>query len=212
MGWVPSLVTAVQANEVTIGLARLIIGAIGIAMIAKFKQHKLIDKDNIKWLLLLGLVFSVHWFTYFKALKLSTASLGAIGISTFGIHLLFLNRFFFGEKLKIGDFIAVAAAFGGVVLATPDAKLEPELFIGFLIAIFSGFLYALLPIINRKASHLSTEQKAFGQFGFGLLFYIWLAPWSNWQLNQFDWFGLLAPIISPPPTSFSQVSTSSKKK
>ena len=191
MGLVPVLVNMIEANEITIGIARLSIGAVGIAIIAGFKKQQLLKKENLKWLLLLGFVFAIHWYTYFKALKMATPSLGAIGISTFGIHLLFLNRFFFGKKLQLADFIAVGAAFGGVVLATPNSQIEPDHFYGFLIAIFSGFLYALLPIINRKASHLTTEQKAFGQFGFGLLFFVWFIPWGNWQLSQFDWFGLL---------------------
>ena len=190
MGLVPVLVNMVAANEITIGIARLSIGALGIAVIAYFKRQQLLQKENLKWLFLLGFVFAVHWYTYFKALKMATPSLGAIGISTFGIHLLFLNRFFFGQKLQLADFIAVAAAFGGVLLATPNLQIAPDHFYGFLWAIFSGFLYALLPIINRKANHLTTEQKAFGQFGFGLLFFIWFIPWGNWQLSQFDWFGL----------------------
>jgi len=190
MGLVPVLVKAVQANEITIGIVRLVIGAIGIALIAKAKKQGLVNKENIKWLLLLGAVFSFHWYTYFKSLKMATVSLGAIGVATFGVHLLFLNRIFFKQKLKLADFIAVAVAFIGVILVTPDGQINPDHFNGFLLAMFSGFLYACLPIINRKANHLSTEQKAFGQFGFGLLFFIGFAPLGNWQLTSFDWFGL----------------------
>lgn len=186
----PVLVKAVQANEVTIGIVRLLIGATGIALLAKMKKQQLLAKENLSWLLLLGFVFAFHWYTYFKSLKLATVSLGAIGISTFGVHLLFLNRIFFKQKLQLADFIAVAVAFIGVVLVTPDGKLEPEYFNGFILAMFSGFLYACLPIINRKANHLTTEQKAFGQFGFGLIFFAPFFSLGNWELTSFDWFGL----------------------
>jgi drug/metabolite transporter (DMT)-like permease len=191
MSLVPVLVKAVQANEISIGIVRLAIGAIGIALLAKGKKQKLIARENIKWMLLLGFIFSVHWFTYFKSLKMATVSLGAIGVSTFGVHLLFLNWFFFKEAIKKTDIFAVLVALVGVILVTPDGGMEPEYFIGFLLAMISGFFYACLPIINRKAKHLTTEQKAFGQFGFGLLFFAGFAPMGQWQLSSFDWFGLV---------------------
>ncbi len=188
---VPVIIKAVQANEITIGIARLAIGALGIAILAKSKKQQLLSKSTIKWMFFLGLVFSVHWFTYFKSLKLSTVSLGAIGISTFGVHLLILNRIFFKEPLKLADFVAVLVAFFGVYLVLPDTGFKSDHFIGFMYGLFSGFLYACLPIINRKATGLSTNQKAFGQFGFGLLFFAGFIPYGNWQLSSFDWMGLL---------------------
>jgi drug/metabolite transporter (DMT)-like permease len=191
MSIVPVLIKAVNANEITIAIVRLAIGALGIVVLAKSKQQQLLRREHLPWLLLLGVVFSLHWFTYFKSLKMSTVSLGAIGVSTFGVHLLFLNRIFFKEKLKLVDFAAVLLALGGVVLVTPDSGISPEHFNGFALAMLSGFFYACLPIINRKANHLTTEQKAFGQFGFGLLLFAWFIPMGNWQLTSFDWFGLI---------------------
>lgn len=188
---VPVIIKSVAANEVTIGIMRLAIGALGIGLLALAKKQNLINKSSIKWMVFLGFIFSIHWFTYFKSLKLSTVSLGAIGISTFGVHLLILNRIFFGEPLKRVDFIAVFVAFFGVYLVLPDTGFESDHFIGFMSGLFSGFLYACLPIINRKATHLTTNQKAFGQFGFGLLFFAGFAPYGNWQLSSFDWTGLI---------------------
>jgi drug/metabolite transporter (DMT)-like permease len=191
MSLVPVIVKITQANEITIAIVRLLIAATGIAILAKSKKQSVFNKSNLKWLLLLGLMFSGHWYTYFKSLKMSTVSLGAIGVSTFGVHLLILNWFFFKEALKLSDFIAVFVALSGVYLVLPDSNFQPEHFIGFMYGLFSGFLYACLPIINRKASHLTTSQKAFGQFGFGLLFFAPFFPLGNWQLSSQDWLGLL---------------------
>lgn len=188
---VPVVIKGIQANEFTIGIVRLAIGAIGIAMLAGNNRKQLVTKANIKYLLLLGLLFSLHWFTYFKSLKLSTVSLGAIGISTFGVHLLLLNRIFFKETLKLVDLLAVLVAFFGVYLVLPDSGFASDHFIGFMYGLFSGFVYACLPIVNRKASRLSTQQKAFGQFAFGLLFFAVFIPYGNWQLGLTDWAGLL---------------------
>ena len=191
MSIVPVIIKGISANEVTIGIVRLLIAAIGIALLTLATKRKLITRRTIPWQLLLGLMFSLHWFTYFKSLKMSTVSLGAIGVATFGIHLLWLNRIFFKEPLKRSDYLAVLLAFAGAVLVTPDSNLNPDHFVGFGIAVFSGLAYATLPIINRKATFLSTEQKAFGQFGFGLLFFGPFAGFGVWQLSQMDWAGLL---------------------
>jgi drug/metabolite transporter (DMT)-like permease len=191
MSIVPVLITAVNANEITIAIVRLSIGALGISLFAMSKKQRLLSVANLPWMLLLGIIFSLHWFTYFKSLKMSTVTLGAVGVSTFGIHLLFLNRIFFKEKLKLIDLFAVAIALCGVLLVTPDININPKYFNGFALAMLSGFFYACLPIINRKANHLSTEQKAFGQFGFGLLLFAGFIPMGNWQLTSFDWFGLI---------------------
>jgi drug/metabolite transporter (DMT)-like permease len=191
MSFVPVLIKAIQANEITIGIVRLAIAAVGIALLAKGKKQQLFSRSNIKWMLLLGFVFSSHWYLYFKSLKMATVSLATIGVATFGIHLLYLNRLFFKQPVNKSDFIAVAIALSGVALVTPNSHMNPEHFNGFLMAIVSGFLYACLPIINRSATHFSIEQKAFGQFGFGLLFFALFAPYGQWQLTRFDWLGLL---------------------
>jgi len=191
MSLVPVLIKAVQTNEITIGIIRLAIGALGIFLLSLGKKQKLVNRGNIKWMLLLGLIFSAHWFTYFKSLKMATVSLGAIGVATFGIHLLIFNWIFFKEPLQKVEVFAVLIALIGVFLVTPDEGINPDHFKGFLLAVLSGFLYACLPIINRKAKHLTTQQKAFGQFGFGLLFFAGFAPFGQWQLSSFDWLALI---------------------
>ncbi len=35
------------------------------------------------------------------------------------------------------------------------------------------------------------RKKAFGQFGFGLLFFAGFAPFGQWQLSSFDWLALI---------------------
>lgn len=192
MGFVPIIIKWVSANEATIGLVRLSIAALGIALLLKFKGRKLeVSKNDLKWLILLGFVFAVHWYTYFKSIKLSDASLAAIGVATFGIHLLFLNRVFYGEKLNAIDFVAVIVAFIGIYLTSPTLTFSETKVSGFFIAILSGFLYACLPLINRKIPHLSTNVRALGQFGFALIFFLPLLPMSNFQMPTNDWIGLI---------------------
>ncbi|WP_196139087.1 DMT family transporter [Aliikangiella sp. G2MR2-5] len=192
MGFVPVIIKWISANEATIGIVRLSIGTLGISILLFFKRRSLkLTRRDLRWLILLGLVFALHWFTYFKSIKLSDASLAAIGVATFGLHLLFLNLIFYREKLIGSDFIAVIIAFAGIFLASPPMDLEQGKLDGFLIAILSGFLYACLPLINRQLNHLSTNTRALGQFGFALVGFLFLLPQSNFSLSTNDWWGLI---------------------
>ena len=192
MSFVPVTIKWISANEATIGIVRLFIGVVGIALILLYKKRsiQLTGKDWF-WLVSLGLVFAFHWYTYFKSIKLSDASLAAIGIATFGIHLLILNRIFYKEKLYATDFVAVVMAIGGIYLASPSVSLDAVKLEGFWISIFSGFLYGCLPLINRQISHLTTNTRALGQFGFALAGFCFLLPQSDFNLPVNDWYGLI---------------------
>lgn len=192
MSFVPVLIYGVSANEATIGLTRLAIAASGIAIIMAIrKQFHRVSRRDLMWLILLGLTFWVHWYLYFYSIKRAGASLAAIAVCTFGIHLLFVNRVFFKESLHRRDVIAVLVAFAGVYIAIPFEANSEEQIVGFLVGVGSGFLYACLPPINRQIAHLSTNYRALGQFGFGFLGFVTLWPISDWSLSQQDWYGLL---------------------
>lgn len=192
MGFVPVLIFGISANEATIGFVRLAIAAAGIALIMLVGRqfHKLSRRDWF-WLVVLGLTFAVHWYFYFWSIKRAGASLAAIAVCTFGIHLLFVNRLFFKEPIRRADFLAVCMAFAGVYIATPiEGGTELQVY-GFLSGVFSGFLYACLPPINRQISHLSTNYRALGQFGFGFVGFSCLWSMTEWDLTSQDWTGLI---------------------
>ncbi len=192
MSFVPVTIKFIDANEATIGIVRLSIAALGIAVILRFKQSfTSITKKELGWLILLGIIFAGHWYTYFKSIKLANASLAAIGVATYGIHLLFLNRIFYREKLNIIDLAAVCVAFFGIYLTAPTLDLSNQKASGFFFAIISGLLYAGLPLINRKMPHLSTNTRALGQFGFALVIFCFLLPQANFSLSTNNWFWLV---------------------
>jgi len=195
MGTVPVLIKLTAANEVVIGIMRLFIAGGGIFLLMLANKSvgglKSLTRQDCLWLMLLGLVFALHWYSYFYAIKITSPSLAAIGVSTFGIQLLLLNALIFKERIKKLDFFAIFMAFTGVVLASKGTGGENGMGPGLLASIFSGSLYALMAVINRKAYRLSTQQKALGQFGFALLAFSFFIPLGNFQLQMHDWGILL---------------------
>ncbi|MDH5434137.1 MAG: DMT family transporter [Gammaproteobacteria bacterium] len=192
MSLVPVLVKSMTANEVTVGIVRLAIGFVGITLLMLFsKTIKRPEKKDFKWLVLLGVTFALHWYCYFVAIKQTDASVAAIGVATFGIHLLFLSAIFEKMTIRLADIIAVIIAFYGIYLVLPELDFKATKTIGFLIAILSGLFYACLPLINRKISHVSTSARASWQFGIALLCFLLLIPQANFDLPVVDWQNLV---------------------
>ncbi len=192
MSIVPVLIKWISANAATIGIIRLAIGAFGIGLVVITTQKRLtITKQEFAWLLLLGLVFAIHWYSYFVSIKMSDASLAAIGVATFGIHLLILSSIFNRDRFKLLDFFAVIISLTGIYLASPELDIEQDKLQGFLLSIVSGFLYACLPIINQRIPGLPTNTRALGQFSFALLAFLFLLPQADFNLSIKDWQGLI---------------------
>jgi drug/metabolite transporter (DMT)-like permease len=192
MSVVPVLIKWIDANEITIGIVRLFIGALGLGLLIQIKNRWVtISRQQRNWLFLLGSVFAVHWYSYFLSIKMTDASLAAIGVSTFGIHLLFLNLLFKQEIFSRIDLLAVGVCILGIILAAPTFALEPQKWLGFGISVISGFLYACLPLINKQIVEIPTQIRAFFQFGIALLIFLLFIPYATFELSTRSWQGLI---------------------
>jgi drug/metabolite transporter (DMT)-like permease len=192
MSIVPVIIKWVNVNPATIGIVRLSIAVLGIGIFVIASKSALsLSRKDLMWLALLGLVFALHWYSYFVSIKKADASLAAIGVATFGIHLLLLSSFINSEKFRATDILAIVISIAGIYLASPKVNLQQDKLQGFLLAITSGFLYALLPIINQRINHIPTKIRALGQFGFALLAFLLLLPQANFNISLNDWKGLI---------------------
>lgn len=197
MSLVPILIRSTSANEVTIGIVRLAIAMAILSPVILFRQRSgergLRELSAGDWLrlLLVGLLFGIHWLLYFISIKWASASIAAVAVSTYGIHLLILNRFVKNHVVRLTDGLAVAACFAGCVLIAPDLDLQNRVTLGLLVGIASGFFYACLPFMHQSLMHVPTGTRAWGQFAFACLVFVPLFPLSDWTLTPGDWWRLL---------------------
>lgn len=192
MSAVPVLVKSTAANEVTIGLARLLIAAVLMTplVIARGSLKKL-NMAHFRSMAAIGAVFALHWLSYFLSIKLSTASIGAMAISTFGVQYLLLARIFNNERSGMIEWFAVACCLLGCVFAIGEFTLSSSNALGMLVGIFSGTLYASLPLLHQRATGIDTVTRAWGQFTFALCCMLPLLGFSDWQLTATDYYKLL---------------------
>ncbi len=197
-GITPVFIKEVSANAVTIGLVRLVIGMVFLFSLVRVKKLKLLTKKDWKGLLLIGLLFGGHWITYFISVKLSTPSMAILSVSSFGLHMIYLNWIINGQKPLLKDLLAVGVALVGIFLIVPEFSLKNNLTSGILIGLISALFFAILPFVQRKNKHIDSLTRAFGQYAFALIVFIALFTEANWDLSQQDWvyLGILGVVCT----------------
>jgi drug/metabolite transporter (DMT)-like permease len=193
-GCIPVVVRAVSANPYTIGVFRLAIAATVLVALNRGLPGN--GKDLLR-LALIGFMFFGHWLTFFLSIKASSASIAAIGLSTYGIDLIIFTALFHHERLRAIEVVSVLVAAAGAVLVVPKFDVSNRVAVGMLLSAVSAMFYASLPLLHQRWSHLRTGTRAAGQFSFALLFFAFFLPWTSWSLQPRDWYGLLFLAVGP---------------
>lgn len=193
MAFVPVLVRAVNTNEITIALARLFIAlALLSPWLAMSGLLRQLRTAPWRWLTAAGIVFACHWLTYFFSIKLAGAAVGALGIATYSVHLVWLEWLLEGKRPGWIGCAGMGICALGVVLVAPEFSWRSNTTQGLVIAVFSGWLYGCLPFLHRRALPVAAPGRAWAQFTIAFLVLIPLFPWTDWQLSQADYARLAA--------------------
>lgn len=191
-GSIPVIVRGIAANPYTIGIVRLSIATCGLAAILTMRgELRRLPLRDLLRLGVIGLIFATHWLTLFLGVKTSSASIGAIGLSTYGAHLLILGTLFGRIRPRPGEILAVLLAAAGAILVIPSFDLTNEVVAGMLLSSTSALLYASLPLLHQRWVHIPGNLRALGQFAFALLFFLAFVGKARWELTPMDWAGLL---------------------
>lgn len=190
-GCIPVVVKYVSANPWTIGIFRLVVATAGVFVFVRMRGRlPRLGRGDMLRLAAIGVVFFLHWITYFVSIKISSASVGSIGLSTYGIDLLILGAIFGHGRLHAIDVVAVMLAVAGAIAIVPHFTLSDDTTAGMLLACVSAVFYASLPILHQRFAHIPSSIRALGQFGFALVLFLFFLPKSDWNLRPIDWAGL----------------------
>ena len=190
-GCIAVVVKFVSANPITIGIARLAITVtILLPLLAMSGRLKGISRTEVRPLAVMGVVFALHWLAFFFSIKVGSASIATIGLSTYGVHLVVLGWFFNHGRITPVDLFVLALAVVGSVLVVPEFNVRNQEVLGLGLGVLSGFFYAFLPILHQRNSHISAFTRALGQFTFALIVFLLFWPLSEWNLTARDWLGL----------------------
>lgn len=192
MSIAPILIKISSVNIVTIGLARLLIALLFITPLIIYRRlFSTLTFSDWLGLGIVGLVFGLHWWSFFYTIKTAGASMSSIAMSTFGIHLLLMNWLIHGQHPRVMGFFSIIVCIIGCLLVTPEFSLKNPITWGFVVGIASAIFYASLPLLHRRIIHLPTLTRTWGQFAFAGLFFCTLWPQTDWQISSADWYGLI---------------------
>jgi drug/metabolite transporter (DMT)-like permease len=136
----------IQQSPVHMVYTRTAIAAAGLAVVALWKRRSLSPfTPDIGQYLLTSLLITAHWFTFFLAIKISTASIAAACLSTSTVFTALLEPLWFKRKLRLYEVVLGVIVVAALVLIF---GLESGYREGILVATLSALLSAWFNIVN----------------------------------------------------------------
>lgn len=192
--FVPLAIKFTMASPITICLFRLVITVLVLAFIwrkkIQFQSFNFMAKGSLR-LWLIGVIFFFHWIFYAYGVKMGGASIGVLGLSTYGVQLVLAGVFFLGHRVTRKDFFCLLFSMLGIFLIIPSWNFKDGSTQGLILALLSATCFALLPILHRKSLHFSLETRIFAQFFGALVGFLFFIEKTHWELKTSDWWMLI---------------------
>lgn len=194
---------------------RMLFAVLFIFIYNKFTKTSIrLPKKVILKFLVAGLVIALHWFTFFRAIKVSNVSITLACLSTGAFFASIIEPIFFKKKI-----IWYEIFFGLLVVVGLSIifKVEGNYVEGIVLALISAFLSACFAVINSKFV-VNYEPKVisfYELFGGVLFFSIFLFGTSSFnsdffQLSINDFLYLL--VLSSVCTAYAFIASTSVMK
>lgn len=194
---------------------RMLFAVVFIFIYNKFTKTSIrLPKKVILKFLVAGLVIALHWFTFFRAIKVSNVSITLACLSTGAFFASIIEPIFFKKKI-----IWYEIFFGLLVVVGLSIifKVEGNYVEGIVLALVSAFLSACFAVINSKFV-VNYEPKVisfYELFGGVLFFSIFLLATSSYnsdffQLSTNDFLYLL--VLSSVCTAYAFIASTSVMK
>lgn len=146
---------------------------------------------SIKWqftlkewgiLLLSGIFLTIHWLTFFIAVKIGGVAVATLGFATFPAFITLIDYLLFKEQVTLREWWLLLLTTIGLILVTPSFSFASDGTIGLLWGILSGFAFALLVVTNKRGTEgIDAVQIALWQNGIVVLL---LLPFTFMQFQE----------------------------
>lgn len=135
---------------------RLLIAVIGLGIYLFWRQKslKLSSAKDLFMVCGVGIIIALHWLTFFKAIQLSTASLGILCLSTTTLHVSWLEPIVMKRKFSWLEFILGLCVVAGIGIVSSDFKPNDyesmcyglaSALLAAMFAVFNGYLVKTVP-------------------------------------------------------------------
>lgn len=189
------------------------VGFIAVFLIYKKIPLRISTKTALQFLFA-GLIIALHWFTFFKAIKISNISVTLACLSTGAFFTSLLEPILYGKKIVWYEvFFGLLVVFGLYIIF----NVEGNYFYGMLIALSSAFLSALFAVINSKfVKEHDPIVISFYELSGGVVFFTFLLLFTHgfsptfFSLSAKDFMYLM--ILSSVCTAYAFIASTSIMK
>lgn len=172
----------VSVEMITLG--RALFAVLGLWLLLLWQGRRIEFRFTFKeWsiLLLSGIFLTIHWLTFFIAVKVGGVAIATLGFATFPAFITLIDYLLFKEQVTSREWLLLLLTTVGLILVTPNFSFASSGTVGLLWGILSGFAFALLVVTNKRgAMGIDAVQIALWQNGIVVLL---LLPFT---LTQFQ--------------------------
>lgn len=212
--------TAILGRLITLDALPLVwyrmLFAVGFIFIyIKYKRMPIkIPKRILLKFLVAGLVIALHWFTFFRAIKVSNVSITLACLSTGAFFTSLIEPIFFRKKIIWYEiFFGLIVVFGLSIIFNVEGRYVE----GIVLALTSAFLSASFAVINSKfVKDYDPTVISYYELGGGVLFFSIFLLFTNsfnsefFQLTTSDFVYLL--ILSSVCTAYAFIASTAVMK
>ncbi len=189
------------------------VGFIAIYIFIKKIPYKISPKIVVKFLIA-GFIIALHWFTFFKAIKVSNISITLACLSTGAFFTSLLEPILYGKKIVWYEvFFGLIVVFGLCIIFNVEVKYVE----GMIYALICAFLSALFAVINSKfVKEHNPVVISFYELAGGVVFFTLLLLITNsftpnfFQLSNKDLMYLM--ILSSICTAYAIIASTALMK
>jgi len=107
----------------------------------------------------IGILFGLHWVTYFHSIQVSTVAIGMLSLFTYPVFTAILEPLFFGYKIDKFSLFLALFSFCGLAIIVPEFNWADGQFQGVVWGLVSAVLYSLRNILTKQMhSHYPSSQ------------------------------------------------------
>lgn len=122
------------------------------------KKYWITSKKNLLSVLGVGVLVALHWLTFYLSIKVSTASLAIICLSTTTIHVAWLEPIIMKRKPIKSEIVLGLIIIGGIFLTTQHQTSSQQL-LGITYGLIAALFAALFATFNAKLIHTIPASK-----------------------------------------------------
>lgn len=184
-GFTAILGKAISLSAPVLVWYRMLIAAFILFVIISYrKEWPSLAKKDIKKLIFIGILFSIHWMSFYGCVKLANASIAVVCLACASVFTAVLDPIMNRQKINKNElFLGLLAVLGVVCiysLHSPEAVQAVPMVnfnLGLLLGVLAAVISSLFSVLNKPlAGKYPARPLVFSEMASGLAFLTLLAP------------------------------------